>query len=186
MVELYSKQPIVEYAHPNYIDHCAWTPNSRIVIEPVEGYVGCDIAINGTGFGADKELTIKYDNVNVTTNLITDAKGSFQANLKAPKSPSGKHNIVAIDTGGASASGVFIMEATSPSLPQIVSPKDGSRVGFFDRAAPTFKWSDVSDPSGVYYSLEVSSQSDFATTVLSKEDLAGAEYTLTDYEALLR
>jgi hypothetical protein len=78
------------------------------------------------------------------------------------------------------------MEATSPSLPQIVSPKDGSRVGFFDRAAPTFKWSDVSDPSGVYYSLEVSSQSDFATTVLSKEDLAGAEYTLTDDEALLR
>jgi hypothetical protein len=159
---------------------------SKIVIEPVEGYVGCDIAINGTGFGADKELTIKYDNVNVTTNLITDAKGSFQANLKAPKSPSGKHNIVAIDTGGASASGVFIMEATSPSLPQIVSPKDGSRVGFFDRAAPTFKWSDVSDPSGVYYSLEVSSQSDFATTVLSKEDLVGAEYTLTDDEALLR
>jgi len=159
---------------------------SKMVIEPVEGYVGCDIAVNGTGFGADKELTIKYDNVNLATNLVTDAKGSFQANLKAPKSPGGKHNIIAIDTSGASASGFFTMETTSPSLPQIVSPKDGSRVGFFDRAAPTFKWADVSDPSGVFYGLEVSSQSDFATMVLSKEDLVESKYTLTEDEALLR
>jgi hypothetical protein len=159
---------------------------SKMVIEPAEGYVGCDIVVSGTGFGADKEVTIKYDNVAVGTKLVTDAKGNFQANFRAPKSTGGEHNVIAADDGGASASGVFTMETTPPSLPQIVSPKDGSRVGFFDRVAPTFEWADVSDPSGVYYSLQVSSQSDFATTVLSKEDLVESKYTLTDDEALLR
>ena len=160
---------------------------SKMVIEPAEGYVGCDVAVNGTGFGADKELTIKYDNVAVAANAVSDAQGNFQASFKAPKSPGGKHNVIASDAGGASASGVFTMETTPPSLPQIVSPKDGQRVGFFDRAAPTFKWADVSDPSGVYYSLQVSSdQSDFATTVLNKENLVGSKYTVTDNETLLR
>jgi hypothetical protein len=159
---------------------------SKMVIEPAEGYVGCDIVVNGTGFGADKELTIKYDNVAVVTKLVTDAKGNFQASLKAPKSLGGKHNVTAADAGGASASGVFTMETTPPSLPQIVSPKDGNRVGLFDRVAPTFEWAGVSDPSGVNYSLQVSSQSDFATTLLSKEDLVESKYTLTDSEALLR
>ncbi|MBC8275024.1 MAG: IPT/TIG domain-containing protein [Chloroflexi bacterium] len=159
---------------------------SKVVIEPAEGYVGCDIMVTGTGFGINKELTIKYDNVAAVTKLATDASGNFQASLKAPKSTGGGHNVIAADAGGASASGIFTMETTPPSLPQIVSPKDGSRVGLFDRAAPTFKWTDVSDPSGVYYSLQVSSQSDFATTVLSKEDLVEPKYTLTDDEALLR
>jgi hypothetical protein len=159
---------------------------SKLTIEPVEGYVGCDIVITGTGFGINKELTIKYDNVALVTKLTTDTSGSFQASLKAPKSAGGGHNVVAADTGGASASGVFTMETNPPSLPQIVSPKDGGRVGLFDRAAPTFKWANVSDPSGVYYSLQVSSQSDFATTLLSKEDLVESEYTLTEEEALVR
>jgi hypothetical protein len=159
---------------------------SKVVIEPAEGYVGCDIMVTGTGFGINKELTIKYDNVAVVTKLATDANGGFQANLEVPKSTGGGHNVIAADAGGASASSVFTMETTPPSLPQIVSPKDGGRVGLFDRAAPTFKWTDVSDPSGVYYSLQVSSQSDFATTVLSKEDLVEPKYTLTDDEALLR
>ena len=159
---------------------------SKMGIEPAEGYVGCDIVVSGTGFSADKELTIKYDIVDVTTDVVSDAKGNFQANFEVPKSPGGKHNVIASDAGGASVSGVFTMETTSPSLPQIVSPKDGNRVGFFDRAAPTFKWDAVSDPSGVYYSLQVSSDADFATTVLSKDDLVESKYTLTDDEALLR
>jgi len=159
---------------------------SKLVIEPAEGYVDCDITVNGTGFGADKELTIKYDNVAVAANVVSDAEGNFQASFKAPKSPGGNHNVIASDAGGASASGVFIMETTAPSLPQIISPKDGSRVGFFDRAAPTFKWANVSDPSGVYYSLQLSSEPEFATTVLNKEDLVEPNYTLAEDEALMR
>jgi len=160
---------------------------SKIVIEPAEGYVGCDIVVNGTGFSADKELTIKYGNVAVATKLSTDDKGNFQATLAAPKSIGGKHNVTAADVGGASAAAVFTMEATPPSLPQIVSPKDGNRVGLFDNITPTFEWASVTDPSGVYYSLQISSdKDDFATTVLSKEELIEPEYKLTEDEALRR
>jgi hypothetical protein len=159
---------------------------SKMLIEPAEGYVGCDILVSGTAFGADKEVTVKYDDIAVVTESVADAKGNFQASFKAPKSIGGKHNVIATDAGGASVSGVFTMETTPPSLPQIVSPKDGGRVGLFDHVTPTFEWTDVSDPSGVYYSLQISSQSDFATTVLSKEDLVESKYTLTDDEALLR
>ena len=160
---------------------------SRIVIDPTEGYVGCDIVVDGTGFGAEKELTVKYDNVAVANKLLTDANGTFQANFATPKSTGGKHNVTAADVGGASASAVFTMETTPPSLPQIVSPKDGSRVGLFDNVTPTFEWASINDPSGVYYSLQISSdKDDFETTILSKEELTESEYTLTEDEALLR
>jgi hypothetical protein len=131
-------------------------------------------------------LTIKYDTVAVATKLTTDASGNFEASLEVPRSTGGGHNVIAADAGGTSASAVFTMETTPPSLPQVVSPKDGGRVGLFDHAAPTFKWTDVSDPSGVYYSLQVSDQSDFATTVLTKEDLVEPKYALTEAEALVR
>jgi hypothetical protein len=158
---------------------------SKVVIEPAEGCVGSDISVEGTAFSAEEEVTIKYDDTLVAES-VTDADGNFQASFKAPKSVGGKHNVIANDDGGTSASGVFTMETVPPSLPQIVSPKDGGRVGLFDRVTPTFEWTDVSDPSGVYYGLQISSQSDFATTVLSKEDLVESKYTLTDDEALLR
>ena len=159
---------------------------SKVVIEPAEGYVGCDVSVSGTAFGAEKEVIIKYDDITVVTESVTDAKGNFQASFKTPKSIGGKHDVIATDAGGTSASGVFTMETVPPSLPEVVSPKNGGRVGLFDRVTPTFEWTDVSDPSGVHYSLQISSQSDFATTVLSKEDLVESKYTLTDDEALLR
>jgi hypothetical protein len=159
---------------------------SKMTLEPAEGHVGSDIAINGTGFGAGKVVTLKYDSTALATEYTTDDKGNFQTSLVAPKSPSGKHNVTATDAGGASATAVFNMETTPPSVPQIVSPKEGSRAGLFDRVTPTFEWGAVSDPSGVSYSLQISAQSDFATTALSKENLVESKYTLTDDEALLR
>jgi len=159
---------------------------SKMTLEPAEGHVGSNIVINGTGFGAGKVVTLKYDSTALATEYTADDKGNFQTSLIAPKSPGGKHNLTATDAGGASATAVFNMETTPPSVPQIVSPKEGSRVGLFDRITATFEWGAVSDPSGVSYSLQISTQSDFATTLLSKENLAEAKYTLTDEEALSR
>jgi hypothetical protein len=159
---------------------------SKMTLEPAEGHVGSNIAVNGAGFGADKKLTLKYDSTDLVTEFTTDDKGNFQASLVAPKSPGGKHNVTATDAGDASATAVFNMETTPPSMPQIVSPKEGSRVGLFDRITATFEWVAVSDPSGVSYSLQISTQSDFTTTLLSKENLAEPKYTLTDDEALSR
>jgi hypothetical protein len=159
---------------------------SKMTLEPAEGHVGSNIEINGTGFGAGKVVTLKYDTTELATEYTTDDKGNFQASLVAPESPGGKHNITATDAGGDTATAVFSMETTPPPVPQIVSPKEGSRVGLFDRITPTFKWAAVSDPSGVSYSLQISTKSDFTTTLLSEENLAEPEYTLTDEEALAR
>jgi hypothetical protein len=159
---------------------------SKMNLEPAEGHVGSNIAVNGTGFGADKKLTLKYDSTNLVTEFTTDDKGNVQASLVAPKSLHGEHNITATDAGGTSASAVFTMESTPPPVSQIVSPKEGSRVGLFDRVTTTFEWAPVTDPSGVSYSLQISSQSDFTTTLLSKENLVESKYTLTDDEALPR
>lgn len=159
---------------------------SKISLEPAEGNVGGSIAINGSGFGANKELTIKYDSIELVTEFTTDDKGNFQASLVAPKSAGGKHDVSATDAGGVTATAVFNMETTPPPVPQIVSPKEGSRAGWFDRITPTFEWDAVSDPSGVTYSLQISAKSDFTTTLLSKDNLAESKYRLTDEEALAR
>lgn len=159
---------------------------SKMTLDPADGHVGSSVAINGSGFGANKELTLKYDSTELATKFTTDDKGNFQASLVVPKSAGGKHNVTATDADGTNATAVFSMETTPPSIPEIMSPKEGGRAGLFDRIKPTFEWSAVTDPSGVSYSLQISSQSDFASTLLSKENLAASQYTLTDDEALAR
>ena len=47
-----------------------------------------------------------------------------------------------------------------------------------------FKWSAVSDPSGVTYDLEVSDQSNFSKTLVSRTKLTEIKYTLPEAEAL--
>jgi hypothetical protein len=159
---------------------------SKMMLEPAEGNVGSSVTLKGTGFGAEKELTLKYDNTELATKFSTDDKGDFQASLVIPKSEGGNHSVTATDTSGATDTAIFVMESTPPSVPQVISPKEGSRVGLFDNIRPTFEWSPVNDPSGVTYDLQISSQSDFTTTLLSKDDLAESEYTLTEDEALAR
>jgi IPT/TIG domain len=159
---------------------------SNLKLDPAEGNVGNNITINGSGFGADKELTLKYDSTEFVTKFTTDEKGNFQANVVAPKSVGGKHNITATDANGATATTVFNIETIPPAVPLIISPKEGGRAGLFDNVKPTFEWGAVTDPSGVSYSLQISSQSDFSTTLLSKDNLAEPKYTLTDAEALAR
>jgi hypothetical protein len=159
---------------------------SKMTLEPTEGNVGGTIAVDGTGFGAGRELILKYDSTELATKFSTDDKGNFQASLVAPKSQGGNHNITATDASGATATAVFVMESTPPPVPQIMSPKEKSRIGLFDNIRPTFEWSAVTDPSGVNYSLQVSSQSDFATTLVSKDNLVDSKYTLAEDEALSR
>jgi hypothetical protein len=63
-------------------------------------------------------------------------------------------------------------------------------VGLIGKVGPTFEWSEVSDDSGVYYSLQiadsasVTSTGEFADPVVSKEGLVGTNYTLGKTEAL--
>lgn len=64
-------------------------------------------------------------------------------------------------------------EITPPTL---VSPDDGAST---NNTTPTFDWEDVSDPSGVTYTLEVDDNWDFASPKVSKTGLGSSQYTLS-------
>lgn len=157
---------------------------AQIVLNPKSGNVGDNVMVRGTGFSGKKDFTINYEDVPVVTGLTTGSEGSFSTSFEAPGGKSGECNVTAIDTKDVMASAIFSMEATPPDLPQIASPKDGGRVGYIGDTKVTFDWTDVSDPSGVYYALDVSDQSNFAIILVSHTDLTESEYTLTEAEAL--
>jgi hypothetical protein len=62
-------------------------------------------------------------------------------------------------------------------------------VGFIGKVTPTFEWSQVSDESGVRYGLQIAASANVTATgfvdpLISKEGLAGTNYTLDATEAL--
>jgi hypothetical protein len=80
------------------------------------------------------------------------------------------------------ATGLFYTEdSTPPPAPSPLSPENGSRT----RPAVSFDWTDVPDPSGVTYNLEVAQDSEFAHLVVFKEGLETSEYKLTSMEELM-
>jgi len=65
-------------------------------------------------------------------------------------------------------------------MPVLLLPEVASTVA----AEAYFDWEEVTDPSGVSYTLQVASDADFTAIVLEKESLPHSEYTLTEEEKL--
>ncbi len=74
-------------------------------------------------------------------------------------------------------------DTTPPAAPILSSPGD---VTGTDDITPTLDWSDVSDPSGVIYTLEIGNSADFSSLALTKTGLTRSEYTLSSAEALTK
>ncbi len=108
-----------------------------------------------------------------------DANGNFSASFTVPSSVAGSHAITATD-GTSTASSTFAMESQAPPVPVPRLPKVAGTVA----AKAYFDWEEVTDPSGVSYTLQVASDADFTTIVLEKEGLLHSEYTLTEEEKL--
>jgi hypothetical protein len=96
-----------------------------------------------------------------------------------PPTPSGAHTLTVTD-GTSTSLLTFVMEATAPSVPRPLVPEESTRPSRPVR----FDWKDVSDPSGVLYSLQVATDEKFEHIGLDKEDIAGSEYKLTHDENL--
>ena len=101
----------------------------------------------------------------------------------------GSHTVSVI---GKSALGLWQAEADAttadwtvdtavPPAPNLLSPTNEARTS---DTTPTFDWSDVTDASGVSYSLQVDDNADFSSPIISKEGLTESTYTLTKDEAL--
>ncbi len=158
----------------------------QIEINPTSGAVGDDIVITGTGFAGSQLITISYDGSHVSTDSATDAKGSFTASFSIPKSQAGDHTVTIADATTSVVSTSLSVESTPPPTPRLISPEASSRTGFVGKTTITFDWSDVEDPSGVCYLLEISPSADFSGAVVRRENLTHTEYTLTEEEALAK
>jgi hypothetical protein len=145
------------------------------------GYAGMELIISGAGFGIGDEVIITYSSngEDIPIATVTAEEGDFQVEFTVPPSAAGSHDITA--SGSTSTATVaFIMESNTPSTPTPLTPSIAGTTG----ARAYFDWSDVSDDSGISYTLQIALDSDFNAILLNKTGLETSEYTLTEEEEL--
>jgi hypothetical protein len=152
-----------------------------------------DLTVTGYGFAANEDVVILYDDTQVAT-AETDDKGNFETSFSVPESKHGEHKVRAKLTTSTNntadletnTSAVFTMESDPPSVPALISPSNKIRLGFMGEVTPTFEWSEVSDDSGVRYSLQIATSADmtasgeFVDPMVSFTNLAETSYTVTE------
>jgi len=156
-----------------------------IVLSPDAGHVGMNLTVTGQGFAANEDVVIMYDGNQVATAETND-QGNLEVSFLVPESKYGDYNVTAGYGAGNAADTIFTMESDSPPVPTPISPSSRSRLGFLSEVAPTFEWSEVSDDSGVRYSLQIATSADFTTSsvIVTVTDLTETNYTLRETEAL--
>lgn len=144
------------------------------------GYVGQKITVSGSKFSQSSSVTITYGNNQTTVaSAKTDASGAFEANFTVPAGKAGQWTVSATD-GTNSATAVFVLDSTPPPPPQPLTPQAASGV----KPTTTFDWTDVTDPNGVKYNLQVASDATFASPLIEKTGLTLSQYTLAENERL--
>lgn len=83
----------------------SFTTNSSIRLVPSSGPIGAEVDISGTGFGANKVVTIRFSEKHVRTGA-TDANGSFTDSFVVPQNEGGNYQVSASD-GVASVNAIF-------------------------------------------------------------------------------
>jgi chitodextrinase len=113
-----------------------------------------------------------------TWDAKADFNGYYMTNMKIrviADNGEASYNI------GLSESLAFALDTKAPSPPNLISPLNNAAT---NDATPSLDWSDVPDPSGVTYNLEVDEDSSFGSPLLSKTRLTASQYTLSSQEAL--
>ena len=166
---------ISDGSNNDYID---FSIKSGTTLNPIQGNVGTELTITGSGFTANSPVTIKYDETKVAKTNTT-VHGNFEVNFNAPVSEHGDH-IITITDSNISSEITFTMESGAPPAPRLLLPANDSKVS----ETPTFGWEKVTDPSGVTYTLQVAGDENFSQIVLEKTSLADMEYIITQGESL--
>lgn len=152
-----------------------------ISISPVTGqsspgYVGDAVTISGTGFIPDHKITITYASTPAVFTARSEDDGSFSYTFTVPKSEAGEHTITATD-GTNSLEVTFWMESDAPAIPKPLLPE----MEIKPERPIAFDWQDVTDPSGVTYTLQVAKDKNFRDVVL-EEERTQSTYTMTETE----
>ena len=113
-----------------YID---FSIKSDRTLNPTQGNVGTELTVSGSGFQANSNLTIKYDDTKVATAKV-NANGSFEASFNAPVSKHGEH-LVTLSDGTTVSEMTFTMESEPPPVPRLLLPANNAKVA----ETPDFK-----------------------------------------------
>ncbi|MEL7562525.1 IPT/TIG domain-containing protein [Dehalogenimonas sp. 4OHTPN] len=145
-------------------------------LEP--GFVGQEITAAGTGFMPNSTVTIRLGNTPMGS-VVANATGTFSIKFKIDAIPAGAY-VIFISDGTTTKQFDYIMEGNAPAAPTLVTPARDAKA----EQPVVFDWNDVSDPSGVTYTLEVALDSSFTKLALKKDGLTSSKYTMTEAEKL--
>jgi len=138
------------------------TVGPEITLEPDTLVVGNEVTISGRGFAASSSVSIIYDDETITSSPTTDTSGNFSYTFKVPQSGKPQHSLVAQDKTGNKATygSETMMEGEAPMAPNPVQPRD-ARFGLIGSKVVKFEWTEVTDESGVIYTLEIARDLNF-------------------------
>ena len=127
-----------------------------ISLEPEHPDIGAEVTLSGRGFAAKSQVSIKYDETSIADSPTTDDSGNFSHKFTVPESSEANHVITATDKAGNVATYGLPLEGEVPPTPSPIAPGEKQhRFGTFGAQLVTFAWTDVADPSGVTYILEL-------------------------------
>ncbi len=87
----------------------SFTISEEMAINPTTGFVGDQVTVDGTGFGANRSVTLYLDNVSVGTGN-TDARGNLSGSFTIPASSRGDHTVKVQDSSGNSATATLTVK----------------------------------------------------------------------------
>lgn len=150
---------------------------------PLAGAPGTVVTVTGTGMASNKTVTTTYDGKQVAEGSAT-TNGGVTMSFKVPTGTGGAHPIEVKDSTGAVTSFTFTLQTTAPVAPKLLEPPAGDRLTFFGGAKPNFKWETAAGGTGkLSYSIQVSANSDFSNSLITKKGLEVTNYQTADKEA---
>ena len=161
----------------------AFTATLSATLDPITtaaapGHVSQDLTITGTGFLPNSAITVKFGDNNIAS-ATSNATGAFTTTFKAPAVAAGTY-VITVTDGTNTRTFNFFMEAVAPAAPELVIFTEENKA----KQPITFEWNDITDESGVIYTLQIAADSTFNTLVLQKEGLTASSYTMTEEEKL--
>jgi len=131
-----------------------------VVLNPELPEIGTRVVVSGCGFAANSVVHLKYDDMAIANSPTTGENGCFSYDFVIPESAETQHIIVVTDEDGNTASYGLPLEGKAPAEPTPIAPRD-QRFGILGDETVTFNWTEVSDPSGVTYTVEVGENLNF-------------------------
>jgi len=166
-------------------------PGQPTLISPADGAMGNDNTPTfewTPGSNADNHRLLVDDDNDFSSpeeNVLLGATDGTYTIATENGLPDGSYSwkVIAINEVSENRSAVwtFTIDTVPPSVPALLAPDNGKTVR---ESTPTFDWSDVSDPSGLTYALEVAIDAEFNSLVIAKYDLVVSSYKPTAAEAL--